>query len=114
MRRMLGWVLRLFPELQLFEDPAARLAAWKKASSASLHGKPLFWLGIVATAVGVALLVFALRRVVSVPRIVADAITAILILSLISIVPIHLFKRPIQKSLRQQLLDAGVPVCTGC
>lgn len=105
-------IRRKFPELELFDDPASELRAWKLAHSETIQRRRTSWKLIF----GFLLAIFALMAVTSrfVHPVAFGILVGLGILAWYYFGAIHFFRREIAQSLRHQLRDAQVPICMRC
>ena len=103
---------RIFPELRLIDTPAERKQAMEKAQVSVMPtwAVGLFMLVVVACAVGM----FLTLEAFAAPKWAHGIGFGILPPAAVAVGGIWLFRRRIQRSLRRQLIDHGVPVCLKC
>ncbi len=111
------WQERLFPELQRLETPQERreLLTAVERRTVGLFKRIAFLvvLGAVAGLVcSVALI--ALARWLPIPRYARGPVTGAIV-GAASIFAVHIFwRRPLQREIRRELNQRGVPVCVRC
>ena len=108
-----------FPELRLFETVQQRKTAWKDAMWALPWWLIGVCMGVTLFIVSFALVALpsTLRQFASIPSglyAVFLCLTSILSGLMLMIGTYWLFRRRIQRSLRESLISAGVPVCMRC
>ncbi len=104
----------LFPELTRFPTRVARKHAWRRAEYAILR-QPLSWVLSIAILAAFGIIVFSLPTL-GIPLEWRGRVRGIMLLLLVlspAAIPFF-FRRTIQRSLRRQLCDSGVPVCISC
>ena len=104
---MLSVATRLFPELTRFPTRDARKHAWDRAGNATLR-QPLLWVLTIATLAAFGIIVF------SFPTLGVPLEWMMLLAVLVFAAIPFFFRRTVQRSLRRQLCDSGVPVCISC
>ncbi len=102
---------RLFPELRLFDTPAERKQAMRRAEKTLT---PTWEYGLlVLVAIACAMAMFVTLEAFAAPTWV-QGVGCGLAISAPSAAGGWLFRRRIRRSLRQQLIERGVPVCLAC
>ena len=104
----------LFPELTRFPSRGARKDAWGRAEKATLR-QPLLWVLVIATIAAYGIIVFSLPTL-GIPVEWRGRVRGIMLLLgclFFAAIPFF-FRRTVQRSLRRQLCDSGVPVCISC
>ena len=114
MRDVSGWILRLFPELESFNERAARKQAWSTAVYEGVSRNPVFWVGALLCACVPTWVMSWSLITLGLQLIVWSIVLGTILGGILGMGPIFLFKARIQQSLRRQLLEAGVPVCMAC
>jgi hypothetical protein len=111
---------RLYPELALFESDAERIAALKAFQKAIWRNRN-FWLMSVLygmiNAVGIAGGTWLMTRLAyfsTVPRPIMTSIPAMVLGTLFGLSFQFIWRRPIQRALREHLVAKGVPICLHC
>lgn len=115
------WARRSFPELASFASDEERHRAWKRALRALLRSWTYWAVLLVGTPAVVASIVlyarFAMPWISSMGLVSAPLVSGVVggvVGGSASVWSVALFRRRIARSLREQLLDAGVPVCLAC
>lgn len=115
---LLKWTLAGLPELDLFETDEQRERALSDFGREA--GSPRrwdWWVGItivIVTVVAATISMRYLRRYLPLPRLAQDLVQIIVQLGLSLLVVRWLHRSGASRTLRQSLLDAGIPVCLHC
>lgn len=108
---------RLFPELNLLETKSERREVYGRALS-RLRRRPQFWLyaTLVPVLLGPAMIVavFWLERTFPMLHGMAGGITGGIIGGMIGGTFQYVFRRPLQKQMRLELVARGIPICVTC
>ena len=107
---------RYFPEMERFADDAARKAAWKRASSETIH-RPAYWavmlLLVVVASIMLILIIERMGLLASLGPIGGGAIAGALG-GLIGGSIFWFYRGSVTQSLRRQLNESGIPTCMKC
>ena len=104
----------LFPELARFESTNQQRDAWTR-SQRSVSRRPLYWIPCTLLVIVHLWIVFSLPDW-GVPTSRRGWIRGLLlVLWILILTALGLaFRRTIQRSLREQLVDSGIPICVKC
>lgn len=107
----------MFPDLNRLDDPNERTRIYGE-SSRKLLGRPMYWVILLATAIGMALALFVVvqlvRPYVRLPKAVIGGLTGGIIGGSITGIVQIFFRRPLQLEIRKRLVEKGIPICISC
>jgi hypothetical protein len=109
--------MTLFPELELVVDQQERRRILSAASS-HIHMRPIFWIALIAGSIVISvvlsLALVGLGRYVRISAGVRAGIVATIISASIGLLAQYAFRKPMQKYIRQRLVEMGIPICIAC
>ncbi len=108
---------RLFPELDRLDTKEDREAVFRQAYK-KLKTRSRFWfiliLGTASLSAGLTITLVLLKRVLPIPPWLNAGMVAGVGGGLFAGASEFIFRRPLQKQIRVEMIERGVPVCLGC
>ncbi len=105
--------LRQYPELGSFPSREAARAAWRRAMR-SVYRSGWFWLGILAMSGVLSVLAVVVYRAVPQARTFGPAVVGGIVGAATVVGGFRGFHRRIHRTLRQELISMGIPICLHC